>query len=337
MNKLTDRQIQSIQKILIIQYKPFGDVLLNTGYLPTLRRKFPKAQIDFLVQKPYKIILEDNQFLDNLLIIPKVKRGTFGYFLERIKAMLMVRKENYDLIIDQIRNSGSAYITLFSGAKFRLGWHLKRWNWVYNFRVPRDKTRYYARMKFDLLAPLGIKEEKHSLDYKIKKSSFDYIDRWLKENQLNDRKIVSFSPGSPVKSKKWEASCYAELGDLIMEKTDFSVILMWAPDEREDCERVSALMTNKPIIAPRTTFNQAGALLKRSQMLICNDGGLNHLAVAVGTPSIAIFGANMNPRKWTAWHTGIHFYFKEFDKSKIKDNTFNIKPEAVYQKFRVFS
>jgi ADP-heptose:LPS heptosyltransferase len=289
IKRLNAKQLQSIKKILIIQYKPFGDVLLNTGYLPALRKKFPNAQIDFLIQKPYKIILEDNQFLDNLLIIPKLRRGTFAYFLERIKTILKVRKGRYDLVIDQIRNTGSAYITLFSGAKFRLGWELKRWNWVYNFRVPRDKTRYYARMKFDLLAPLGIKEQNHNLDYKIHQSSFDYVDSWLKKNQLNGKNIVLLSPGSPVKSKKWKAKCYAQVGDLIMSKTDFKVILMWAPDEKEDCKKVAALMTNEPIIAPPTTFNQAGALLKRAKMLICNDGGLNHLAVAMETPSIAIF------------------------------------------------
>ena len=59
-SKLEDFQLKEIHKILIIQQKPFGDILLNTGYLPELRRHFPQAQIDFLIQRPYLTVLEDN-------------------------------------------------------------------------------------------------------------------------------------------------------------------------------------------------------------------------------------------------------------------------------------
>ncbi|MCI0481238.1 MAG: hypothetical protein L0213_06600, partial [Candidatus Dadabacteria bacterium] len=119
--KPTEEQLEQIRRILIIQYKPFGDVLLNTAYLPALRRKFPGAVIDFLVQRPYSTILEDNPYIDNLILMEKRKGRTPAYYYERIRTIIRVRRLKYDTVIDQIRGPGSAQITFFSGAKLRLG------------------------------------------------------------------------------------------------------------------------------------------------------------------------------------------------------------------------
>ncbi len=69
--KIPEQELTQIKRILIIQYKPFGDVLLNTAYFPALRKKFPDATIDFLVQGPYKTILDDNPNLDNIIVMEK--------------------------------------------------------------------------------------------------------------------------------------------------------------------------------------------------------------------------------------------------------------------------
>ena len=69
--------LSKISRILIIQYEPFGDVLLNTGYLPSLKEKFPDAKIDFLVKDRYKLILEDNPYINELVIISQ----QYPYFL----------------------------------------------------------------------------------------------------------------------------------------------------------------------------------------------------------------------------------------------------------------
>ncbi len=166
-NTLTETQLNKIKKILIVQHKPFGDILLNTGYLPELRRKFPNAQIDYLIQRPYITVLEDNPHLDNLIIMEK-KEGYKNY-LEQFKTILKVRRRKYDLIIDQLRGTSSARIVLFSGIKYRLGLNKKKWNFIYNVRASRKERRYHGRMKFDLLAPLGINEVEQNLEYIVKK------------------------------------------------------------------------------------------------------------------------------------------------------------------------
>jgi len=329
-------ELKKIKKILLIQYKPFGDILLNTGYFSTLRKKFPDAQIDYLIQRPYKTILEDNPYIDNLVFMEKKSKKTVGYYLERFRIMGIVRQRRYDVIVDQLRGPGSAQIAMYSGAKYRLGWKLKRWNWVYNYKTERDNQRYYSRSKFDLLNPLGIKEEKHNTYYKVKDASIDYIKQWLKKQKLDNSKLVVISPGTPVKAKQWSLDYYVKLTDMILDNTEFKIILLWGPGEKDDVEYIAGQMKNKPVIAPPTTFNEAGALLKFSDMFIGNDGGINHLAVALETPSIAVFGRKSNPRKWTAWHKNIHFYLRDWELKDRKDPTFNIAPDQVFAVFFKF-
>ncbi len=300
--------------------------------MPALRERFPYAQIDYLIQKPYKTLLEDNPNLDNLLIMQK-KKG-FAYFLERIRMIGEVRKGKYDLVIDQLRGTGSAQITMFSGAKYRIGWKLKRWNWVYNYQRNRTNDRYYSLMKFHLLEPLGIQEQEHELFYKVKDESQRKIDNWLQEKDLEAKQFILFSPGTPVLAKQWSEEEFAKLGDLIQTNEKIPVVFLWGPREDELCNRIISKMKTKPLLALPTTFNEAAALLKRSKMYISQDGGINHVAIAVQTPSIALFGPHSNPKKWQAWHKLQHPYLRNWDCTDKSDRTLGIPAEMVYDKFK---
>jgi len=340
--KLNHEQLKEINKILIIQQKPFGDILLNTGYFAELRRHFPTAQIDYLIQKPYKTILEDNKHLDNLVIMDKPKGKGVKYFWTILEVIRRIRKTRYDLIIDQLRGTSSMRFVIFSSAKYRLGWKYKskirhgikfnRWNRLYNLRVPKGPIRYYARWKFDLLKPLGIEEVEHNIEYHVKEDSFQYIKNWLLETGLEKEKIIAFTPGTPVKRKQWDLDYYAKLGDMIQKKLDFKIVILWGPGEKDDAEYIKSKMATPAIIAAPTTFNQAGAFLNFIKVLICNDGGINHLAVSQEVPSIAVFGKSSSPQKWCAWHKPIHHFLRDPEHQNPNDNTFNISPEQVYQK-----
>ena len=332
--KLTETQLAEIKKILIIQQKPFGDILLNTGYLPELRRKFPAAQIDYLIQRPYLTILEDNPYLDNLVIMEKPKGRGVKFYAAQFKAMLKVRQRRYDLVIDQLRGTSSARIVMFCGAKYKLGYVKKRWNFLYNVQVIRGEPRYYSRWKFDPLLPLGIQEVPHNIMYTVKDASFDTIRQWLQQNELDQSDLVVFSPGTPVKLKQWHLDNYAALGDKVQRQTDCRIVLLWGPGEKEDAEAVCRKMKTPAIIAPPTTFNEAGALLKNhTRILVTNDGGIAHLAVSQETPSISIFGPKSSPVKWCAWHKEIHVCLKNWDHTDRSDATFGIMPDQVFEKF----
>lgn len=321
--------LESIKRILIVQYQPFGDVLLNTGYFPALRKKFPNSKIDYLIKEKYKVVLENNYYLDELVIFEDGKG--WRYFTQRIKLLRRIRARKYDLIIDQIRGFGSAQIAWFSGAKYRLGFKHKKYAFIYNIKAERQSIRYHSSMKFDALIPLGITEELHKLYFNIKPASKEYIDNWLHQSKLAKEKIISFSPGSPVPRKKWNLNSYAQLGDMILQNTKCKIVILWAPNEKEDADILIELMNQKAVLAPPTDLNQAAAMLKRSVLLICNDGGLNHLSVATETPSIAMFGS-IKPYRWSPEMFEGHYHFFNENHDSLNDDTFGIEPEKVYQK-----
>ncbi len=320
---LNNEEIKNIKKILIIQYKPFGDILLNTAYLPSLRERFPHAQIDFLIQKPYLTILEDNPYLDNLIIMQKFKKE-IPKIKERIKIIKEIRKEKYDMVIDQLRGTGSAQITMFSGAKYRVGWKLKRYNWLYNISEARKNLRYYALLKFDVLKQLGITESNQDTFYHIKAESQSKIDSWLAETGLNNKEFIVVSPCSPVIFKQWSLDLYAETLDRVIRELNLEVVLLWGPGELDRVNYIIEKMQEKAVLAIKTNFNEAGALLHRSKLFFGNDGGINHVAIAVKTASVAIFGPHSNPRKWQANHKKIHTYLRNWECKDRNDRSLGI-------------
>lgn len=324
--------LNEIKKVLIIQIRPFGDVLLNTSYFPFLRKKLPDAKIDFLVCRPYHKILENNPYIDEVVVFNR-KKGVRD-LLEKVRLLTRINHRRYDLVIDQLQGITSAQITLFSRAKYRIAYSHARWKFLYNIRVTSKKQRYSASMKFDLLKPLGIEEGPYQLYYYIRPESIAYIDKWLSKTNLTSQNFICFSPGSPRNRKKWKAENYAKLADLILEKTDRKVVLLWGPDEKDDVINVSDSMEKKPMFALPTNFSEAAAMLKKCELLICNDGGLIHLSVAVGTPSLAIFG-NTNPLNWSPDNFVGHYHIfnENFDSSK--DNSFGISPETAFEKVKL--
>lgn len=89
--------IEKIKRILIIQFSPFGDVLLSTAIIELLKQHFPSVQIHYLTTPPFHTILEEHPFVDKILTIPIVK-GIRRFF--RFRTWANLRKERYDLVID---------------------------------------------------------------------------------------------------------------------------------------------------------------------------------------------------------------------------------------------
>ena len=320
-----------ISKILIIQLRPFGDVLLTTSYLSAIRKKYPAAQIDFLVSRPYDSILINNPYIDHVVKLKKHKG--LKYLVSRLSLFMKIRKRKYDLVINQQNGTGSAQICFLSGAKYRLGYADSKNRYAHNLHAERGKPRYAASRKFDIISPLGIQEDKYSLYYYISPESSSYVESWFKKNNLISD-VICFSPGSPVKKKQWDLNSYAETADRIVRDLKLPVVFLWAPDELEDVKQIMSKMKEDAILAPPTTFNQAAAFLKNVTLLICNDGGLNHLSVATDTPSLAVFG-NTDPVSWSPQSTfDNHFHLFNKNFVKLSNSTFGITPDEVIEKVK---
>jgi len=324
------QNFKEIKKVLVIQFKPFGDVFLTSALFEPIKTKLPYIELSLLVFHPFQLPVVGHPFLDNIIVY-KRKNGIID-FINRVRLYRKLQKQKFDLVIDLQNDPGSQQATFFSFAKYRIGYKHGQFSFFYNYKSIEGKPRYAASRRFDILQPLGIVEESWRLYYTITESSKLYIDRWLQSIGLIRSNFIIISPGSPVASKKWESQCYSDLADIIIEKLGLSVILLWAKSELVDCEKIQKTMRNNAVIAIPTDLNQAAALLKNTKLLICNDGGLNHISCATETKTIAIFG-HTSPLDWSPSSVFSHHHhiYNNACKDK-KDTTFGITIDEVFAK-----
>jgi len=321
---------QKIKKILVIQLRPFGDVFITSALFEPLRKAFPDAKLCLLLMEPYLSAVEGHPFIDEFITIPNHKG--FKYYTTRLMIFLKIWSMRFDVVVDVQNQSGTQQVALFSGAKYRIGNHKGQFAFVFNYKGKVRSELYAAVHRLDLLQPLGIVNPEVKYYMPVKDESRLYINEWLNEVGLNNQEFVIVSPGSPVEWKKWSMENYAATCDLIYERLGLTAVLLWAKNELSDCEQIVEYAQNKPILAPQTNLNQALALLEKGILLLCNDGGINHISCAVGIQTIALFGV-LNPSNWSpasVFTHHHHLYNPDFPSDR--DIAFGITPDDVMAK-----
>jgi lipopolysaccharide heptosyltransferase II len=271
-----------VQKILVIKLRAIGDVLLSTVVLPNLRRAYPEAKIDFLAEEPSREVLEDNPDVHEAIIFNSKRRSGVGLIAD-------VRKRRYDLVIDLFGNPRSAIVTLLSGASYRVGFRLGWRKWCYGIVVePRGGDAHNTDFNLDALRHIGVSVTDDAPFFRVGKADDQFADEFFRDARFGNRPAVALNAGGGWSSKRWPEASYAALGDRIA--ADAAVLLLWGPGEEECAERIRSRMSSPATLIPRTSLKQLGAVLKKCSVLVTNDSGPMHIAAALGTPVVAIFG-----------------------------------------------
>ncbi|MBI4667836.1 MAG: glycosyltransferase family 9 protein [Elusimicrobia bacterium] len=298
--------IRRPEKILIIQLKRLGDVLLTTPVLPVLKRRFPLARIDFLVDTNFSDVLYGNPHLDRIVVFPK-------HFLPRLQTMLAIRKERYDWVIDFMANGRSAWAAFISGAPVRASFEGSYPRFIYNFQGPKRMTPAYAStVKLDLADFVCGKPDKAvSFDDEPKKIlpqifiNHDKIEAWrlvmesLGIRRQNRGPLIFLAPTSRQPSRRWDIGHYGKLARLLAEKVQANVICLWGPGERQAAQKVVDSADHCQVrIAPQMkSIMDLAAYLSLGDCLVTNCNGTKHAAVAVGLPALTIHTSS-DPVVW---------------------------------------
>lgn len=270
------------KKILVIQLRRIGDVLLTTPIVEILRKVFPESTIDFLVEKPGAVILDGNPFLSNILVYDKQ---------HPVSWILKIRKKKYDLVLDFLANPRTAWITFFSKASYRVGFSHPGRSFAYNIKVKPDRNAKYAvDFKKDLLKAIDINDTAVNMHINIPEPDRAYVDDFLKKQAINSRIIIGISSTSRRQARIWRKDYFAGICDRLIQDYNAFIVLLWGPGEKEKVREVASLMKNEAFIPPETDLKQLVALIEKCSLIITNDNGPMHLAIAAGTPVIAIFG-----------------------------------------------
>ncbi|MCX5786360.1 MAG: glycosyltransferase family 9 protein [Elusimicrobia bacterium] len=290
------------KKILLIQLRQIGDVLLTTPAAQVLKDNFPEAKLDFLTQAPCHEALSGNPFIDEVLVYRKESP---------VKWMLEVRKRKYDLVIDFMSNPRSALICFTSGAPLRAGPAYTSSAWAYSLKLTKSPLDhpYNPFFKIDSLRHLGLKNifypypkiyipetEKEAAEVSLKKAGFGGAGT-----------LIGMAPASRRITRQWPREHYAALAALAAARLKAEVVIFWGPGEEELAHRIAAA-AGSPLVkpAPRTpTLMSLAAMLSKTAVLVSNCNGVKHIAQAAGVPTLGIYGSS-RPESWTPPNDPIH-------------------------------
>jgi lipopolysaccharide heptosyltransferase II len=285
------------RKILVVDLAFIGDLLMSTPALTCLRRAFPAAEIDMLVASGSRPVIERNPDI-NSISSSGVKRGGWGVIRDEAQRL---SKERYDLAISLHRGHGTLMMLKLAGIPRRIGFTNGGRGIFLTGGIPFDLYRHRSWNALRLLEKaLGIE-----VDYRtptrlvLDPESVENIENLLR-GLPQSAGIVAINPNAAWATKRWLPERFAQVADSLADK-GLTPVLIGGSKEQHVAERVKTAVNHAPVdLTGKTTLDDLAALLARSRCLITNDSGPMHIAHAVSTPVVAIFGPT-DPARCGPW------------------------------------
>lgn len=285
---------EEIRGILVIKLRNIGDVLLTTPAFRALREAYPAAKIYAVVTSGTADMLTLNPNVDE--VIPLKKGQGMLRELEFIKKVQALKA---DLAINMTEGDRGAIMALLSGARYRIGvdpegegFFGKKYLYSQTVRYPQTRM-HRALMDLGLLAPLGIRADKPKLELCFSPDDKRAVEGLLKDGGIADGdRIAVVHPTSRWLFKCWRDEAAAGIIDYI-EGRGIRAVLTSGPEKKEldKIAGIISLTKKKPVdLSGRLTLKQLAALIKRSVLYFGVDTAPMHMAAAVGTPVVALFG-----------------------------------------------
>lgn len=279
-----------IHKILLINLQGIGDIVMTTPFLSALKEKWPSAEIDYLCYKNNGELLEGDSRIH--AIIKRNKESIFH--ADFVQTLKNIKKEKYDLVINLFPAQHSALLAILSNAPYKMGNLYSTTGTSNNLDVPDMPHTWDVRENAKHIAlQLGLEDyDETDLELEIKKEK--NVEVFFKKNKIKE--CIAINPHAAWVSKNWPQERWiALLQNLLNIWTGHIIILGGIPDINES-NYYEKTLNNKKIInkTGQLTLKQTAALLKKCRAFITTDSGLMHIAIAVQTKTIALFGVT-NP------------------------------------------
>ncbi len=284
----------SPHKILVTLFAPIGDTLLATPALHLLRKRFRRAHITALTYPSSAGILEGNRDLDKIIKI-NPKRAGRGW-LQTARVLYALHEERYDLVL-HFSTLGQVLST-FIGARQQISFPMPRLWWLKRTKDLKLLKSHAVDRYMEVVAPLGIALPKDTWD-RTPRLALRQEDRAkaraiLREAGISsDEVVVTIHPGGEGFDgrKQWSVDRFAAVARFLMEQYQAKIALVGGPDDTALVQTIAARLPSEPVMtAGKLTLKQTAALIEASTLFIGNDSAPLHMAAAVGTAAIGIFG-----------------------------------------------
>lgn len=291
------------KRILIVRTDKIGDLVLSTPVIKAVRDFYPHSYIAAVVRPYAHEIIKDNPYLNEVITYEKAKKGSS--ILTDLKFIIKLRKKKFDLALVLHPKNRTHIIMFLAGIRERIGYN-KKLGVLLTKKIPHLKEygiKHEIDYTLDIVRYAGIIPKEKNLHISIDKSAEQRVDSIFEKNGIaKDDLIITLHPGASCRSKKWSVERFAKAADSLAQKYKAKIIIVAGSVDKMLGDKMSTLMKSKNVnLSGKTTVSDIVSILKRSNLFISNDSGPVHIACAIKTPVISIFGRNdrgLSPERW---------------------------------------
>jgi heptosyltransferase-3 len=307
--------LEGIERILVIKLRQIGDVLLTVPTLRAIRENYPKAYIAVMVSAGTEAMLTGNPLIDEVIVFDRsiVNDSSFSRIRKELAFAVNLRKKRFDLTVDLTSGDRPAILSFLSGAKYRVGADpLGKGFWgkrfLYTHRRPlENKKTHIVEQNLEIVRQIGVDTADRSVSFTIPEETRQTVHALFARRGVRESALkIHLHPTSRWLFKCWRDDGVAALIDLLSEKYQAQVLLTCGPNppEEEKARRIFDLSRFKPVdLIGKTTLKELAAISKLSDLFIGVDSAPMHIAAAVGTPVVALFGPS-GEQNWRPWGPG---------------------------------
>jgi heptosyltransferase III len=300
-----------MKNVLIIKLRYIGDVLLATPTVRAIKAAKPDVRVTMMVNRGTEDVLFANPDLEEVIVLNK------GSLAAQSRLIAGLRSRRFDTVIDLTDGDRSAFLSWISGASVRIGFNDEhRWRGKYYSQVIPSEPGVRHRIDRDLeaLKPLGIQAGSKDPQLWLTPEEANSADQLLDQLGVQrSQSMVILQPSARYWFKAWPPERYAELADRLASQYRCQVLIGGSDQDTDLAHQIRRMAKSRLInAAGRTTIKQFAAMAKKSALFVGSDNGAMHMASAVGTPVVALFGPS-NPREWSPRGGPVEVLYKELD------------------------
>ena len=306
------------KRILIIKLGALGDILMATPLLSALRTAYPDAHLSWMVEHTNQDAIDTNPFVDEVIaweggywtdLMPRrwkkwfsLRRGFgFRWLASAFQFHRELRQRQYDVLISfhpeqwplLVQGTGcSTAIGVFE-TQARPGVKQRDYRHLYTDAYPAEELPFHRTEKYLMpLNALGLPPSGVQMTMGFTSQDVEAVTAFLAENGLSEgKRFVVLAPKTTWASRCWPEDRFSLLGDRLTHEMGLNIVLIGSGKEVDSVKRVAASMQVAPVTAAGClSFRQIAALIARASLVVSSDGGPMHVAAAVGTPYLALFG-----------------------------------------------
>jgi lipopolysaccharide heptosyltransferase II len=284
-----------VNRILFIRIDRIGDVVLSTPALKSVKQAFPGTELVVLASISNHSLLLHNPYVDRIIVYNQTQGVK-----NKIGIINQLRKYKFDLAIDPYPDYElrTALIALLSGAKRRIGYGSYGREVFFNLNGPGlVKDKHLVDLTLDIVKALGVTANDKVPEIFLTEDEKKWARSWLKEKDVWGKPIVGIHPGGHYETQRWLPERFADIANHLQKSGDLDVIILGGPDDEGLVHLIGSMIHAEVPTYVGDDLRRFAALVYYCHIIIGNNSGPLHIAVALRIPTVSVMGPT-NKNRW---------------------------------------